>query len=416
MRPYVLRQIVLIDKLAILWFATIFSLSSNLLKVNLGMISLSPAVIIPLLGLVFFPLVRRPFLNAHLSDRKFKYTVLATLAFLSLMIIQTILSDWPMEARSELLKTFLFFFLTHSFFAMMLKTQNLRSAIRLSLLISAIFIAYLAYLYLYKFGVSFIGNELSWPDQVGRNTLSLFVFTIIIISTALIIESRGAGSRFFDFPLLLFFVIIGLLIGSRFTIFFPALFFIFIFLKQLFKIPTKKELLFIVISGLIVVLLLIIGYTQETVVSEYFIVYDRILNMGETGGDLNRLTLINVGFDCFLENGILFGHGVKDYLSCVESSSIGSDLVLHNEHLSILNNVGIVGYALWVFIISTYSKIFSFSRENYTYRLGVIIFLGSLLIVDAYNSPIFALLLAFSRLEWARSKGITPWKYKVGYR
>ena len=111
MRPYVLRQIVLIDKLAILWFATIFSLSSNLLKVNLGMISLSPAVIIPLLGLVFFPLVRRPFLNAHLSDRKFKYTVLATLAFLSLMIIQTILSDWPMEARSELLKTFLFFFL-----------------------------------------------------------------------------------------------------------------------------------------------------------------------------------------------------------------------------------------------------------------------------------------------------------------
>jgi hypothetical protein len=382
------------------WFMTFFTLSSNFLKFNTGVIALSPMVIVPLLGWMIFPSIRKPFLNAHMHDRNFIYVAIAVFSFTFLMAIQTILSDWLMRAISELLKTFLFFFLTHTFFSMLTNTKNIKSAVRLSLLISGIFLTYLAYLYLFKFGASFISINPSEANTDGRNTLALYIFICIVMVTNLIKEDRGINAKLLNYFLLFLFLLVGLLSGSRSGIIFPIIFLVFTFVWQLF-LPHKNKVLYrvsVFVCFVIIVLILIIEFTKSTSIPLYLI--SDLLWGNKSSGDGKRLTLIKVGFDCFSSNNILFGHGVKNYLSCVERSSIGSDLILHNEYLSLLNNVGVLGCSLWIFIISAYSKIFSFSRKNYIYRIGVLVYLSSLFVIDGYNSPMFGVLLAFSRHEW----------------
>ena len=106
-----------------------------------------------------------------------------------------------------------------------------------------------------------------------------------------------------------------------------------------------------------------------------------------------------VGTSCYLDNGIFLGHGVKDYLSCVKRSSIGSDLILHNDHLSILNNIGLIGYVLWLFSIAVYVRPFARFNKSFVYRIGVLTYLLGLFVIDGYNSPIFSILLALARIR-----------------
>ena len=382
------------------WFLMFFSLSSDALKLDIGLISLSPVVVIPLLSFGIFPSIRRLFFNGHIGDQNFRYIYFAVIAFLSMMFVQTILSDWPIRATAELTKTFLFFFVTHMFFSMIMLTKKLQSAVRLSVLVSGLFFAYLAYVYLFEFGVYFIGNVLSGPDKTGRNTLALFMFFCVILAVGSLEENRGIITKTFHYFLIFFILLIGFMTGSRFAAVFPMTFLTFIFFYRLFFNYRKINYFIVMILFVIIIAILLIPEAKITSIYINLDGINRLLDSSKGSSDSIRVALIRTGFDCFSDNNILFGHGVKDYLTCVQRSSIGLDLILHNEYLSLLNNVGIFGTLLWIFIISTYSKIFSFSRNNYIYRLGVLVYLLGLLVVDGYNSPIFALLLALSRHEW----------------
>jgi len=392
----------LLDKTAILWFATLFSLSSDFLKVDLGMISVSPAVLIPALGLLVFKPVRRHFLNGHLNDRDFRYIAISVALFSMLMVAQTIFSDWPDRAPSALMKTLLFFFMTHASFAMLLASKISISNIRLLLWSSAIFVLYLAYVYLVQFGEFYIGNDLTAPTQVGRNTLALYLFLMVVMSTSLLSDNQSGRNKSMDYVVLFIFILIGFLTGSRFAVVFPSLFFVLIAIKRIYEVRFKVKLL---LRFVYVVLLLLafgwsIGLALDSSLEAYLSVLMRLSNFGESGGDTSRLDLIDIGLSCFTDHNMVFGNGVKNYLTCVVASPIGTDLILHNDHLSILNNVGIVGYLLWIASILWYSKIFSVARGNYLFRLAVITYILSLVVIDGYNSPIFAILLALARLEW----------------
>ena len=321
------------------------------------------------------------------------------------MFVQTIFSDWQTRAISELIKTFLFFFSTHVFFAMMLQIKNLIGGIRTSLVISALFICYLAYLYLYQFGAFFIGNDLSQMTADGRNTLSLFIFLNIVMSMSFITISLSSSYRLLGYFLLIFFLAAGFLTGSRFSLIFPLIFLIPIFLKYfLMEKLTKRALIRNVTISIILITMVVFlfSYFEILFLEGYLSGLDRIMSFGQNNSDSERIILLNTGVDCFLNNNILVGHGVKDYLTCVLNSPLRTDYILHNDHLSILNNVGIIGYLSWLIAITTYSKILYFSGRNYIYGFGVLVYLSGLLVVDGYNSPIFAILLAFSRLEWSK--------------
>ena len=80
-----MTQAGVLSKITVLWFGVFFTLSADDLKTQLGMLSLSPAVLLPVLCLAVFPSVRRTFLNAHLSDRNFSYTLWCTCGFLILI-------------------------------------------------------------------------------------------------------------------------------------------------------------------------------------------------------------------------------------------------------------------------------------------------------------------------------------------
>lgn len=249
----------------------------------------------------------------------------------------------------------------------------------------------------------YIGSELTFPTKVGRNTLSLYLFLMIVVSLALVSFGQDIRSKYRDYSYVCIFLVLGAMTGSRFAIVFPLLFISLLALKRVFKSQSTVELVTTLLPIVLLIFLIVWGMSESGLIffGDYFEIFDRMSKLGETGGDNERLVLLDVGFRCFIDQNIFFGNGVKNYLTCVMNSPLQTDYILHNDHLSILNNVGIIGYALWLFIIVNYSKIFRFYRGQYFFRLAVVVYLASLLVIDSYNSPIFAILIGLARLEWS---------------
>lgn len=392
--------------LTALFFISFFTLSSTDLKYNLIIIYVSPVVIIPIIIFLFSAKVRKFFLNEHIHDRNFKFTYFSVALFTILMFVQTIFSEWQIRAISELLKTSSFFLITHLFYAVFANTKRLNEKITFSIFFSVLFLFYLSYLYLIKFGVIFIGNNLSSPDPTGRNTLTLYIFACVILTTGSFGSLTSKYTFIIKYSLLSFLFVIAVFTGSRFGAVFSVLFFIFMMCYQ-FAVSLKVTSKFYLLSTILFIVCFCYLFFASTSISNnvsnipyyaYLESYSQITG-AKSGGDSKRLTLLAVGTSCFLDNGILLGHGVKDYLSCVSKSSIGSDLILHNDHLSILNNVGLIGYVLWLFSIVIYTRLFACVNKTFVYRIGVLTYLLGLFVVDGYNSPVFSILLALARIE-----------------
>ena len=125
-----------------------------------------------------------------------------------------------------------------------------------------------------------------------------------------------------------------------------------------------------------------------------------------------RLEMIKVGIFCFLDGNILFGNGMKNYLSCTEEH-FGQIEILHNDHLSILNNFGLLGYFLFFFLVIDFVRVKHLKRNSFTSFCLLLSTLGILLVIDAYNSLIFALLLGSARYA-SFSKEKSPTKVARG--
>lgn len=385
-----------------LWFASIFTLSSVIFKLNIGLFFLSPAVLI-VIFLIMFPKITNIFFSNIYNDKNFKYVILSTILFIALMSIQALFSDWPTRAFHELIKTFFFFIVTHAIFSIIVFSKNLIKDIRISLLTTSIVISYLFYIYFFEFGETYLGSSISEASQAGRNTLALFIFINLIISVFLISHTYYLNKKqYLDILILIFFILASLLTGSRLGILFSLCYLLILFFNFFLRKKIKKTFLFFIF--ILFCLSVILGklffselkYLYE---NNYFISISRIVGFEETNSISDRLILLQIGTNCYLENNIIIGNGLKNYLSCITNYPYTFTLNLHNDHLSILNNVGILGYSIWIFIIVSYSKLTHFSKDNYFIRFGLIIFLFGLFAIDAYNSPIFSILLAFSRWE-----------------
>jgi hypothetical protein len=390
-------------KVSFFWFASFFTLSASFLKLNLGVISISLAALIPTLSFFFIPKIQKTFLNEGNVDKNFKYTVFAVVIFLCLMFIQTPFADFQERAIAELVKTLLFFVVTHAFYSMMINTKKIDQMIRISLWVSAFFIAYLSYVYFFIFGSIFIGNDLTEPTQTGRNTLSLYIFLCTAMAASISFSRSSKSRSYIDYFLVVFFLITGFLTGSRFFLVFGILFILPIVMKNIFHQKLTASIVIKFLFVLIVILLIIsvaASYFEILFLDGYFSAAERLFTIGQNNSDSERIILLRTGIKCFEDGNILIGNGVKDYLTCVLNSPLRTDYILHNDHLSILNNVGLIGFSAWIFSICSYAKVFSLTDKNYIFSFSVLIFLAGLIVIDGYNSPIFGLLLAFSRKDW----------------
>ena len=151
------------------------------------------------------------------------------------MFIQTIFSDWQLRAISELFKISLFFLITHLFYAIFANTKRLKGKIIFSIFFSVLFLIYLSYLYLIKFGVIFIGNDLSSPTPTGRNTLTLYIFACVILTAGSFVNLTSNIALIVKYSLLSFLFIFLVFTGSRFGVVFSALFLIFIICYKFFS-------------------------------------------------------------------------------------------------------------------------------------------------------------------------------------
>jgi O-antigen ligase len=130
-----------------------------------------------------------------------------------------------------------------------------------------------------------------------------------------------------------------------------------------------------------------------------------------TGSWGHRTAYALVGIDIFLEHP-LFGTGINDIPSKIREYKkmhpnyfAGEDLIrLHNDHLLILDQVGIVGYLMFIYIIYLLIKVKLSNKKIEVFKnLFIISFmfimLGEHYLTDKYSTNLFAIVIALVLLH-----------------
>jgi hypothetical protein len=130
-----------------------------------------------------------------------------------------------------------------------------------------------------------------------------------------------------------------------------------------------------------------------------------------TGSWGHRTAYALVGIDIFLEHP-LFGTGINDIPSKIREYKkmhpnyfAGEDLIrLHNDHLLILDQVGIVGYLMFIYIIYLLIKVKLSNKKIEVFKnLFVISFMFIMLeehyLTDKYSTNLFAIVIALVLLH-----------------
>ncbi len=122
------------------------------------------------------------------------------------------------------------------------------------------------------------------------------------------------------------------------------------------------------------------------------------------GSDLDRLQMIKVGFQTFLDYPI-FGIGLGNIREISESTMIGDRSYLHNNYVELLACGGIVGFATYYFIyfkiFSAIAKVVRMGRWGHEIAMAVTLLVGQLILdlfAVNYYSKIQYILFAFALL------------------
>ena len=318
-------------------------------------------------------------------------------------------SNWQERAISELVKTTLILPLILILTVMIqsMDRKQIMQSFRVSIWVYFIIYLYLAYFYFFVFQRPYMGNDLILGGRTGRNTLAFMGFIIFTFSLILSRLEETILKRFFYFSVSIILFFSQVLIGSRLGILMPILIYIFIVLQYIIstslRMSASKESL--IYSAFI--LLSMIIFVTSIDPSKLLLavdVFERVSSFGTSneldGSGKKRLILLQAGWECFLNGPVVWSNGVKNYLDCVMNSSLQTDLILHNDHLSVLNNVGLLGYIIWLaalvlFANKAFTKLDLF---NFSLFIGIV----SLFFIDAYNSPMLAFLIALSSISFAK--------------
>lgn len=391
--------------LALIVYLSIFTISSKLFRIPFGGLYL-PYVFLVGLPLFAYPHFRRIFLS------KLQYLVcnLYTLTLFLVVIYSAFISDWFSYAIKDSIKIVSFIISYSFFFALFRTTPNRNFLICLASLPIFFVSLYFTIHSLIHFSTQGMAlrlvldtNDFSDND---RNSFLFFIFIYFMLFCRAFLECFSTLSTKFRAlfsGIATFFLALLFLSNSRLTFLLASIYLLTLvprsYLARIFHSRLK-------LTHLLILLLLsslacfIFFFSPISDVFSSFEVFGRLSDsLSEFHAD-NRYKLAAIGLDCYAEGNLFFGNGYYNFFNCIKSSHLLSELmVLHNDHLAILNNFGLVGYCLWLsFFVrcSGYlpqSKLFIRPPLHLVSCLILILF--SLLFVDAYNSLSLSFLLAF---------------------
>ena len=299
------------------------------------------------------------------------------------------------------LKIFLGIFLVFTFVNLFQSNEDIRLFfVSLSLFIIPI-IFYLAYKYLYDYGLDFIGVQVD-DSLRGTKTFKNSLATSLVLITPFIFAGIFSGRNRFIFVLAFFSVLFFLYyVNSRSAVIiliFEILF--FFFLSQSENI--KSNLRYIFISS--VVLIFISGISlsdwilknnafSDSGLPEYFQSNEE--NLIET----HRGWLLIESLNGYLDSSLM-GNGIATFR--IRPTNLDSRTDTHNDYALLLYEQGTIGFALILFLIIWRISVNVKLSKNYNDRFleasscalfGLLI---SLLFVNLIQSLVFCTIIAFS--------------------
>ena len=299
------------------------------------------------------------------------------------------------------LKIFLGIFLVFTFVNLFQSNEDIRLFfVSLSLFIIPI-IFYLAYKYLYDYGLDFIGVQVD-DSLRGTKTFKNSLATSLVLITPFIFAGIFSGRNRFIFVLAFFSVLFFLYyVNSRSAVIiliFEILF--FFFLSQSENI--KSNLRYIFISS--VVLIFISGISlsdwilknnafSDSGLPEYFQSNEE--NLIET----HRGWLLIESINGYLDSSLM-GNGIATFR--IRPTNLDSRTDTHNDYALLLYEQGTIGFALILFLIIWRISVNVKLSKNYNDRFleasscalfGLLI---SLLFVNLIQSLVFWTIIAFS--------------------
>lgn len=277
-------------------------------------------------------------------------------------------------------------------------TKLIEIILRYSVYGATIMLIYLAYIYLIKFDVNYIGIITEFPTRGSKNSLA---FVVAIVSAFLVSDFlttlRIRGRHLLKSLLLAINIILGFAIQSR------ALFLVigFYLMFSIINVIGKRKMVKSTI-GFFFVLIVLVIFLPENLKSS---VYERFMTLSflfeneaivENYSVSTRTDLLVKGLNIFKENPI-FGAGLGSFM---EYGGVITH-ISHNDYLLVLSEQGILG--LISFLILILSNIFQAYRnmkfENNFTNTGLFLSICGVsiyfLFINAYDNVLFWTILAF---------------------
>ena len=169
----------------------------------------------------------------------------------------------------------------------------------------------------------------------------------------------------------------------------------------------------LVIQRLILVISLTIGvliyfWNDVILLMENFEFYFRIaaaISNQSNSGDI-RMRLIQRAFECYQNDSLIFGMGVKNIVACIgQDTTLSKDMVVHNDFVSVLTDTGILGAvtycAIFLVIIFVMAKKLKMLKFVVSWGGGGLIGstvagIVSLNFTTGYNSPLLWTILSLA--------------------
>jgi O-antigen ligase len=272
--------------------------------------------------------------------------------------------------------------------------QTLSKMVQLLLILTALSMAFLIYIYLVVFHTLFLGNVLNEVNRSGKNTLAYFLSAMFPFAYARFFHKPN----FLTFLMLIIIAFADIYVFSRMSLLLMGL---TVLMMPLIGIR-KKKYIGVVVVGLLggSALLGMTGFTLD----DYMALkvpgsttsQNRFLNTNLE--ESHRGTMILDGLNGFLERPLL-GHGAGSF-QMNQFSRHGSYTVAHNDYITMLFEFGVVGTLLFFGLIlgvlkDLWNVRHKIVRENAWLWEGFLASIVCLLIGLLFNNAYFTVIVWF---------------------
>lgn len=409
----------------VLWLlvgASFATFAAVFLKVNVGfgLYLAAPLVSVALIGGISFvgivlgkSAIRLPLMRPNPSRLLF----FLMLVFLLLLFIGTLRSydtNWALKDTLKTVGSFTIFWCIVTCFP---RDTKFHSQFWLFVIGgSAIVIGALVYRYYFVFHSPFLGNMWGEGLREGRNLLGWYIALIVPISAAGAMASRY---RVTFLATTILFVGAAMYTGSRSSMGLSVIGILIttgiVLLDRELRQRAKNPL---AIATALAALTAIYFWQYVIQIASNFEFYTRVIDLmsGEGKSQDLRLVLVNTAWKCYENGSVLFGMGLKNVVSCIgQDAAFALEKVVHNDYVSILADLGLVGIFSYSAILLTILLLQA--RKIFVFREGVswphaglfastILAIISLNFTTGYNSPllwsILGLAVACTRVDFAK--------------